>query len=208
MVQVEGLGKRKPSALEEVLTDSAMRILVAAANSRAKFRGYRSGETQWQRGLTGGISIMNVGTISPEATPIAIGLFGEYACAVAIDKHCGTKTAVDLMLRINGDGGRDLVVGGVAIQVKTRKRDTGSHLVRAFNERGQRIQNSASMFAFCTWSVGHRIVSVDGCLPRSLVEAMPVVEAVRGTHRNYEVNDCELLPMARLFAEIRSKQWR
>lgn len=205
MVQVEGSGKVQPAPHEMVLTVGDLRVIAKEAKRRCEYRRYGERSDAWGRGHVDGIVIPGVGTVQKHESPVFAGTVGEYAVGLLIDKRCGTQCKPDFTLRPNGDCGTDMRPNGMKIDVKARTKDYRTFLVRHANERGNVSRYDCDAFAFATWN-GGVIVSVHGWLPTPLVLEMPIVNAMRGDHTNYEIQPCDLLPMSRLFAEIESRK--
>lgn len=199
MVQVEGIGKIAPAPHDIVLGVGDLRICVREARRRCDYRGYATRPDAWGRGHVDSIVVANVGTIPKEIAPTAAGTIGEYGIGMLIDKRCGTKCQPDFTLLPHGDGGTDLTPNGMRLDAKTRTRDYKTFLVK----RVEKYKCEA--FVFATWNCG-LCVSVAGWLPLANVLDMPVVDARRGDHTNYEIQPNELLPMSRLFDEIKSRK--
>lgn len=200
MVQVEGMGKQPPSPSSLVLTAGELRQLLIEAKRRAFHRGYEKRSDSWGRGMTGELVIANVAVVEPHIAPVFIGLCGEYAVSVLVNRHCHMNSRIDLSLLPGGDSGHDLEFFGLKVQVKTRKRDYGKYLVRE-NNRALR----ANVFVFGTW--GGQSVDIEGCIGTAEILACEVKAAPSGRdHKNYVIDPCDLLPMKRLYDSIGSRR--
>lgn len=199
MVQVEGIGKQPPSPSPMKLTAAELQELIREAKRRSG--KYRARSDQWGRGMTGGLVIANIGSIDDVTTPVFVGLCGEYVLSELVNRHCHIKSPIDLTLLPGGDPGHDLEFLGLKVQVKTRRRDYGEYLVRQHDKS----LDHADVFAFATW--GGQTVTIDGCIGRGDVLACEVKDAPGGReHKNHVVKPCDLLPICRLYASIRSRQ--
>lgn len=198
MVQVEGSGKVQPAPHDIVLGVGDIRLCVREAKRRCEYRDYANRSDAWGRGHVDAIVVANVGTIPKEVAATAAGTIGEYGIGLLIDKRCGTKCQPDFTLRPQGDGGVDLRPNGMGIDAKTRTKDYKTFLVKAKEHR-------CEAFVFATWNRGV-ILSVAGWLPLADVLDKPIVAALRGDHTNYEIQPHDLLPMSRLFDEIKSRK--
>lgn len=204
MVQVEGKGSQPPGDVILKLTGPDMTLLLREANRRAEHRAYAQRNDQWGRGLMEATVIPNVGTISAAARPAFVGLCGEWAVQYLVNKRCGTNARLDLALLPGGDGGIDLEFFGLKTQVKTRGKDYGTFLVKHKTAAGRVVQHTADAFVFATF-LGQS-VHMHGYVPRDIVLAADVSMARVGSHLNYELQPEDLLPMTRLFDEIRSRK--
>lgn len=209
MVQVEGAGMIAPSAHVVVLTDNELRYLVLAAQQRQRTRRYAARADNWGQGLGAAIVIPNVCSLDPATAAIMTGCVGEYATTLLINRRTKTKTAIDLKVRPDGDGGIDITVNGLGIDLKTRNKDYGTFLVRSHYDDGKKCSLKADAFAFATWSHS-KAVHVHGWLWTRDVEQCEIAKAPGGRpHKNYVIHPHQLLPMTRLCDEIASRElWR
>lgn len=205
MVMVEGQGRIPPASLDVVLQAGAMAALGIEARKRADYRRYGDRRDEWGRGLTGAIVNANIGTFDEATAPILAGLIGEHCVCDMIRRRVKVPANVDFTLRPDGDGGKDIVAFGLKIDIKTRTKDHGVHLVRHANERGRKAQLKSDVYVFATWPKG-RVCHVHGFVWRDFIAALEPHDAIRGNHTNYEIQPADLLPMSRLFDEIRSRE--
>lgn len=208
MVMVEGQGRKPPASHDVVLQSGEMATLGLEARKRAEYRRYGNRPDQWGKGLTGGIVNSNIGSFDDATAPILAGLIGEHTVCGLIRRRVKLTTSVDLALRPEGDGGADIVVLGLRIDVKTRLKDRDVFLVRHANERGRKDELKSDVYVFATWLKG-RVCSVHGFVWRDFIATLPPHDAIRGNHTNYEIQPADLLPMSRLFEEIKGRElWR
>lgn len=205
MVQVEGRGLVAPSPYKLTLTDSEMRQLIYYARQRDTIRRYADRVDVWGRGMVGAFVIPNVGAVEESFAPTLAGLVGEYGVATFLNRRCGDVCRIDTDLRRFGDGGIDLSPRGLKIDVKTRLKDYGSHLVRSRRDDGSVVDWQCQVFAFCQWGK-FKTVEMHGFAWARDVNLQPEVAARRGVHKNKEVTPELLLPMSRLVDEIRSRE--
>lgn len=203
MVQIEGSGKKPPAQHDVKLTPGILQQLISEMRRRGEFRNYRGRADKWGVGLMDAIVIPGVASIPKSEAPILAGLVGEWVTQWLINKHCGTNGKVDVRLLEKGDGGKDISANGLQIDVKTRTRDYGKFLVKK-----ESLPPRCDAFAFCHYGCS-LVASVHGWLWTGDVLNCEVEPALRGDHRNYVIPCDRLLPMSRLYDEIRSREiWR
>lgn len=193
-MMVEGKGRVAPAPIIVRISMADWIALGDEANRRAERRGYASGRTAWARGLaSSGTEFPVVGVLPPARAAILKGLLGEHAACV-----WSREASVDLAERRFGDGGVDLRMGNVPVQVKTRMRPPS--LVRTTEADAQRYR----AYVFCAWD-GADCIALLGWSHRAEVVKCAKVLGKGGAHHNYAVEDAALLPMPRLrtFCEAR-----
>jgi hypothetical protein len=169
-----------------------LRVLQLAADKRDRYRNYAHRSDVWGRGLT--------------KSPIYVGLVGEYA-TVDYCARRGFRCPIDLSLHPWGDGGRDMVIEGLTIQVKTRRKGIGRRsLIRRGDAQGRILPLTCEVFVFCQWDeTGDADPSLLGWIWAMQIyrtgyfERSPIVSA---SHWNLRILDTTLLPMNRLIDEL------
>ncbi len=180
---VEGKGKVPPAPIRVVMTTQEMLCINASVDTIDR---YASRLDSWGKGLIG------------RKEAIVAGKCGEHAAREVANRVTGKRfPPVDFMARSYGDGGVDLRFGRVSVQVKTR-RTSNTNLVRADRPI------CGDVTVFCSWN-GKLDVDVLGWIPCRSIQSMPVKPSHRGEWGNYVIDDRDLLPMCRLWAEL---EWR
>jgi hypothetical protein len=131
--------------------------------------------------LFGGVNV------DQDTAGIVIGKVGE----VAMCKLAGVS--VDLALRENGDGGKDLPLPCGDVQVKTSRRSFPTRFVRDPVEQ-------VDWFVFASWNGLRPSVFIDGYMSRAVVETQRLAWAPRGSWMNRDVYMMDLLPIRKLLA--------
>jgi hypothetical protein len=192
MMIVEGRGCVAPAVVPIRMDDGSLRTLLAASRHRDQFRGYRHKAGEWERGLAPAVVIPGVGTIDQSVRAIMSGLVGEYATAWYLNSRVdGCPAAIDYALRSGGDGGTDLKVVGIDLQIKNTTKADHPNMVRVVSARGKHLPLTADAFVFSHWEFG-RTVFLRGWCKTSVVNCSPLADAIRGSHKNREV-PCEHL---------------
>lgn len=173
-----------------------MRFLKQKAVERSALRRYGSRADAWGRGF-----IDNA---------IYRGIVGEHAVAIYLSREDLCRLIVDVSLRRDGDGGRDLEVAGLGvIQVKTRGRDYGDLLIRRVDDRKCPRPLECDVFVAAQWELDSSDVALIGWIwahDASVLGVMQPARAKGAKHWNLVVPDCELLPMRDLRAEIEARR--
>ena len=203
----EGIGKHPPSPIAVGLSRKELRLLREEAIEREAFRRYSRRKDSWGQGmigtLSGDITEIIGGSLPAGATPVLIGLAGEWSTASHINNSLGTTLGVDVIKRKNGDGDTDLQVNGLKIQVKTKRYLTAPNLVRCKNQSGWSVPIHAAVFVFCQWNFTETGTLL-GCIGAEEMKALRQEQSPRG-HWNYVIGDDDLLPMGRLITELRGR---
>lgn len=185
-MEVEGQRRRppKPVAVDVTAAEVAMCADFAATCSRR--RGYAlSGG--WKGGLVPAMRLFGGVNVDQDTAGIVIGKVGE----VAMCKLAGVS--VDLALRENGDGGKDLPLPCGDVQVKTSRRSFPTRFVRDPVEQ-------VDWFVFASWNGLRPSVFIDGYMSRAVVETQRLAWAPRGSWMNRDVYMMDLLPIRKLLA--------
>lgn len=183
-MESEGKGKVAPSPVLVEITRSDVVACFAFAIQCSRLRQYaKSGG--WRGGLVPAMTLYGGVGVDNTVAGIVIGKVGEVAmCRLA-------GVAVDLALRDQGDGGRDLLLPCGVTQVKTSRKSYPTKLIRTPVEQ-------AEWFVFATWNGMTSSVQVDGYISRPAICRMPIVPSVKGSWMNHEVPVCDLLPIRSL----------
>lgn len=177
---------------------------ISEAKRRNDLRKYQFGCSKWKRGLTGSIHVDGVGEIAAEIAPIVAGLLGEFACASFINRRLKRNACdVDFRLLSIGDNDVDLCPFGLKIQVKTRTRDYGKHLVRVANPNGTPVTLNADAFVFAEWNRSDAVRLYGWCWKKDF-RGMPVSKG-KADQFNVEVFNEVTYPMTRLIDELKSR---
>lgn len=203
-MNVEGAGVVAPARERVVLTGADKWIIKGEALRRNLERGYGRRSDRWGRGL---IRDSRDG-VPPEAVGSLVGIATEYAVCSFLNRRLGRRVAaVDLVSRAFGDGGRDIVVAGLSMQVKARQRDYGKNLVRRVRDDGRMEPIHGDIHVYCEYLRERQdVVDILGWLWTREMHDYPIVDAMRGDHKNIEVPDWDLLPLGRLVREIKRRR--
>lgn len=192
----EGRGTTAPTPARVSIARPVFRDLQALAAEREAARGYAARSSPWGRGLIG--------------NPTLVGLMGEQACCLYLSARLRRGVDVDRRDRPRGDGGRDVEVFGVRVQVKCRRR-RGDVLVRRQTREGRILALPWDVLVVSTWEApageaGDQVVTLDGWTTRGRLLGLGAFgPARRGDHMNIAVRDSDLEPMARLVAMLRNR---
>lgn len=184
----EGKGLRPPAPVKIRLTPSEVSFLQNEAGRRDSFRRYRDRKDAWGRGYTDG--------------PTFVGLVGEHAVCAFLSRRLGVYLKVDTALRRKGDGGADVFVFGLRLQVKTKKTGT-KNLIRRLDHEKQLRGLFAHAFVFARWLENQRLVQLLGWIrARDVTEVGKFCKSTRDEHWNLDIEDHHLLPMNDLVDEL------
>ena len=192
---VEGVGLKAPAPVKVSMMPEEYDVLRDAAAQRAAYRGYARRQDAWGRGFI--------------RDPILVGLVGEYANCKFLSRR-GFPCEVDLTLRPYGDGGRDIVVAGLRLEVKTRRKGLGQRsFVKRF-DRGRILPIRCDAFVFAEWNDEPPIHCPlllgwiwAPAARRECFERSPIAKA---SHWNLKVRDVALLPMSRFIDELHARE--
>lgn len=190
---VEGVGPKAPRPVVVAITRSDLRFLQDKATQRARYRGYALRQDSWGRGLV--------------ANPILVGLVGEHALCVHLTRVGPWRLFVDVTLRENGDGGSDVRVGRSTLQVKTRKRDYGSLLVRRVDGRRRLRRLDCDMVVSAQWdgSLGVSLCGWISAAEASLCGRLRRSQYKGADHWNLVIPDTALYPIGDLVKELEAR---
>lgn len=213
-MNTEGRGESAPGVVVIPLTDSDLMVIKERSVQQAMERDYRRRGDAWGQGLTGGLQVKNSRDLRPDEAGPFIGMIGEYGVCSYLNRRLKIDVAaMDFQRRQHGDGGVDLKIFGLTIQVKTRTKSFSVSLIKRAERSGLVVPLSACAYAFCQYTREQQnVVQLLGwSWARSLL-GYPLVPARRGDHMNIEVPDVTLLPMTSLIDELKqrkaSEQWR
>ncbi len=195
----EGVGRKPPVPIKFRVSLGELIVLRYAAEKRAEHRGYSRKKTTWEQGLQGSIELDGLGRITQAVRPIFAGLMGEYFTAKVLGG------SLDLALTASGDGGVDMVCGGLPIQVKTCQEANGANLVKVRRANGTAIHQTARVFVFCAIDCW-RAINVRGWIWTAEMLGFPEEPARKGDHFNFAIPDASLSPMSALVDEIEARK--
>ena len=191
---VEGKGIIAPAPVRITISTSVLARLRDVAEDRDRRRGYAARRDAWGRGFV--------------KNPTLVGLVGEAAICEYVSTR-GFRQSVDYHWRPFGDGGRDLVVEHLIIQVKTRRKNvSGCSLIRR-GQRGRIVPLACDLFVFVQWSED----APEGAYLLGWQWAMFILRhagfarspLATADHWNLNVPDPFLQPMNRLIDEFRGR---
>lgn len=137
---------------------------------------------------------------------VLVGLVGEAALCEYLTRR-GYEQRVDLVLRQFGDGGRDVEVSGLVIQVKTRRKGIGRRSFVKRGDRGHIVPFKCELFVFAEWnettpSEAPQLLGWMWSVDVSRGGRFERSPLARARHWNLRVRDLDLLPMSRLIDEL------
>lgn len=186
-MMVEGRGHVKPRPEVIKLSASDVAFIRSVSAQRNAYRGYSSRRDVWGRGFLD--------------DPAFYGLCGEHAACSFLNRRCGCRLQIDTALRMFGDGGTDIDVFGVRIEVKTRVK--GRHyLVRRLDEQKKIKPLNADLYVSSKF-VSEREVHLLGWMwRRELTEFSRFEPSTRAGHWNLNIDETRLHPMSDLAGEV------
>jgi hypothetical protein len=200
-MMAEGRGWIAPAKEPVKLTCGEAIFLAGKAKERAEWRGYGSGG-DWSRGLSRGREYPGVGYLGSEVRAPFVGLLGEYAAQVWLNRRLGRDVAaIDLEFRLTGDQGCDFDLCGLKHEIKTRQSALSPNRVRRATERCAIVPIRSSIYVFAEFTEPY-IVNLLGWLWGKQVKKLAVVPAKCAGHANSEFGDEILWPMTRLIKEL------
>jgi hypothetical protein len=191
--------KTPPSRVAVTLLEPQVRLCKERATRQAMERDYRGRGDSWGRGLCDPRPGMTTEQVGP-----FVGLLGEMATATFLNRQFRSQVAdVDLAPNEAGDGGVDLVVLGVPIQVKTRTGDHATSLVRCRRDDGASVPllSRIHVFAQVERMREHCPILLGWAWTEDVI-ARESVPARRGSHFNHEVPDADLMDVMLLPATL------
>lgn len=207
-MKVEGRGNVVPRSHPIPVEVPSLLAIIASVKDLNR---YASRGDQWGRGLRGSLSLRGVGVIGATERPIVVGKVGEYAVVRYLSHRLDYAIQpVDFRKRETGDGGKDVVVFGMSLQVKTRQKSAAVSLVRRKSGGGFDYPLCGHAHIFCQWQCEHDdhclFAELLGWMPNREMRSYPLVPARRGDHLNIEIPDAHLHPMSQLVVELKSKK--
>lgn len=209
----EGKGRHAPAPHRKRLSRAEAILCLNAGTKIANYRNYRGSANRWKRGLVsdGFVDIPGLGTVRSDVAPYFLGFTGEIALVDLLNRRLGSRLTFDDTLRAAGDSGNDIDAYGVKVQVKSRQSDRAHarqklNLIRHTDGGGRVCFPRAAVLVFCETSLSDLTVDILGWIHTSHARQLPVVAARKGTHRNIEVPDCELSPVAALVDWVSAKR--
>lgn len=157
-----------------------------------------------------GFHVPGAGWMRSDVAPRYVGYCAEAAVIGVLNRRLGIKLSLDDRLRGGGDGGVDLQVSTLTMQVKSRRSGT-SHalsrlsLVRHSTDRGFVVFPKTTAIVFCESTIETRTVKILGWIYTRLALDLPIVPARRGNHKNIEIHDSKLEPVSALVDNIRAR---
>lgn len=204
----EGIGQHAPSPVRELLTESDLRVVASASLQIAKYRGWSREAVGWKRGLIAEpLVIPRIGIIPAEAKPMFVGLIAEAAVVIYFNRRCGLQLSLKDQLLLSGDGGADIEIGCLTMQVKSRQ-SSSSHskqsisLVRYATGDGRHVFPSCTAIVFCETMLPAPVVKILGWIYTAHAIDREIVPARIGNHWNIEIADSLLEPMGSLAERI------
>lgn len=200
----EGKGIVAPAPLKILFSDHERRVLFQCAQHLDRY----DSNGGWRGGYVGPIEVPNLGTLPSTAAPIYVGKLGEWAVTeLARRRFRSLVPPVDMTRKPLGDGGEDLLILGLGMQLKTRRKADRVSLVRVTDDRKRPVPLKGEVHVFCEWlGAGDMIVKALGWKWTREMVRYPQVPARRGEHLNIEIPDADLYPMSRLWAELESRR--
>lgn len=191
----EGKGLIAPKPVEVHIVTADLLDLRRLAEMRARYRGYARRPDQWGQGLTN--------------DPIFKGLVGERALTLWLNSRFKTNLDVDRRDLPHGDGGIDIWLFGISMQVKTRAYP--GHLLICRERDGKIVEAPWKTCVSVTWD-GREFANgafplLDGWIARTrALSSGQFKTARRGNHMNIEVPDQELECMNRLAGYLKASR--
>ena len=203
-MQTEGIGREAPAAISVTFGVSERLALLDAARHIKSHRREWKG-SGWKGGLASGKRVPGVGIIEQSVRPLFMGLGGEYATAIIINRRLPYPLLkVDCAIQPGGDGGIDFRPCGMTLQVKTRGRGPTS-FVRRLTDRGRLTPLGYDALVFVEWDMGTTAYVLGWNWATQIQQRARFAPAKRGKHWNLEVDDNILLPIADLAIEIEGR---
>lgn len=210
MTNVEGRGIVPPKRVWIPMGREEFYSLKERAQQQAIERGYSSRRDSWGRGMVGRNRPSNAADLRDPEYSIFLGLIGEWVTCKFINKRLKyDAVAMDLSARRTGDGGFDMVVNGLRIDVKTQQKPETPGLIRRVSEYGDEIKFAADAYVFVFFDRNRQEGAyILGWIWSKDVARFTPLPAIRGGHLNIEVPNSLYLPVSRLILELRSRKER
>jgi hypothetical protein len=181
------MGRVAPSPALVTLTPSDVELVRMVAERRNRYRGYTYRPDAWGRGFV--------------TNPALHGLLGELAACAFINKRLGTRLSIDSEDMRNGDGGVDIRVRGVSVDVKTRV--TGHRcLVRRFDEHKRLMPLTADVYLFAQMESARRIWLLGWMSSADMVSLARFEKSSRADHWNLDISESDLEMPSHLIRHI------
>lgn len=208
MSNVEGRGIVAPKPIWVPLTRPDFIPIKERAQQQVIDRDYRNRRDAWGRSHVGVGRPPNCADMRPEVYAAMLGGIGEFGTIAYINKQMKRDVAtMDFARKKQGDSGIDIIACGLTMQVKTQQNSLQPGLIRRFDESGNLIPLPAKACVFAWFNREDQAgVWLLGWIWKTKVVALPVVPAIRGSHRNIEVPRKELQPMCRLIKELKQRE--
>ncbi len=206
----EGKGNVAPAPVVVHLEPSELRIIKDRAVQQAIERDYSRRSDAWGQGLASGMRFRNSMDLRPEETAPFVGMVGEYALCVFLNRNLGREVAsFDDTPRQHGDGGVDVSCLGLSIQVKTRTNPDYPSLVKRAESSGRLVPLVGDIYVFALYRRElQEELKLLGFVWVDMLKPLRLYPARKGSHFNIEIPDTILLPMSRLVSELRQRKER
>jgi hypothetical protein len=197
----EGFGHVAPARIAIRIKSGESERFKNAANRRDEFRSYQKRADRWGRGF-----LKSISGLRQSAAPIYAGFLGEHALAEYLGCQLGVELNVDTELKTAGDGGTDLSVFGINMQVKLRQRNSGVNHIRR-TSAGRIFELTAPIYVFAEWDKAQTVWLLGwmerGRIQQQQFKPSPISNA---NWFNIEIPDAQLEPMARLVDALESRR--
>jgi len=180
-VNIEGKGTVCPTLVKIDIPASCQKWLAEIAAKREARKGYAASQDKWRQGM--------------KHNAVLNGLWGECGCVLELARN-GLICSWNPHLQWGGDGGADIKVKGIGIDVKT-----GVSWIRRIDSKGNIIP-LCDIYVFASAIPDKNLVALKGWLFRE--KLWRVGEVRPQGHRNIEVDGNEMEPMHRLVTHLRS----
>lgn len=188
-MQVEGIGKVSPAGIPFRVSSDDWAWLKIIVQKRNEYRGYSQSRNTWKRGII------------PDGE--MIGICGEFGLTQFLNSRLRARLAVDDRLLTDGDGGKDVELYDLTMQVKTRGTST-KNLIRRVDDRRRLRPSVADLFVFAQFDCRSRDGRLIGWIWTKTVRLVAKHQkSTRGDWWNDYIADAELLPMDRLISELK-----
>lgn len=202
---VEGKGNITPLSKRYLVSDCERRAIYNFARGLHR---YDASATGWKAGFLQDICIPGFAPLVKQQATTFVGKMGEAAVRGLARQNLGNAIPpLDLELKHAGDGGVDLNIFGLSMQVKTRVKQRSVNLIRVVDARGNDQPLHGDIHVFCEWlDSGSMVVTVLGWMWTQSMLDYVIKPAWRGEHQNIEVPDADLQCLSRLWAELEARR--